>query len=400
MTLDNVIAPYDVTKFLSDYVGRQYLRIEGESGRFRHLLSWRDLNRSLACLRLGEGRVSLVRQGRSIPETSYIAQSRSGRSQYLIGPAVTRLVAAGATLVVNQVDELFPEIKQLAESCERVFHIYTTVNLYAGWRRDHGFDVHWDGHDTLILQVQGFKDWKVWAPSRLHPLDGEHKTPMPRPTLPPDWEGTLHEGDVLYMPRGWWHVASPRDDVSLHLTVGLKHPTGIDLLTWGVEHLRESVLARMDLPHWRDSEAKESWLVALRGELMSILSERPIERYFDEADSTAHTRPIVRLSEHLEKSSSVALSEDMQLRLTRGRRLALNIEGSTGVVSFTNQGTTWQCHASLIPALRLLNNVEPCTLADMRRAIDSSAIPFLYPFLLALIIGNVIWTEPGERSRV
>jgi len=42
--------------------------------------------------------------------------------------------------------------------------------MYAGWRTNNGFDLHFDDHDTMILQVFGRKRWQVFNPTRLHPF--------------------------------------------------------------------------------------------------------------------------------------------------------------------------------------------------------------------------------------
>ncbi len=66
-----------------------------------------------------------------------------------------RFLAGGATLSINKVDELFGEVQALAELVEELFRIQLGVYLYAGWRTDNGFDLHWDRHDTIILQISG-----------------------------------------------------------------------------------------------------------------------------------------------------------------------------------------------------------------------------------------------------
>ena len=48
----------------------------------------------------------------------------------------------------------------------------------------------------------------------------------------------LEAGDLLYIPRGWWHVAMPLDEPTLHLTVGVNNLTGADFLRWFADRLR------------------------------------------------------------------------------------------------------------------------------------------------------------------
>jgi len=42
----------------------------------------------------------------------------------------------------------------------------------------------------------------------------------------------INPGDLLYLPRGFWHEAeTPKDEVSCHLTIGIKSITYVDLLS-------------------------------------------------------------------------------------------------------------------------------------------------------------------------
>lgn len=393
MTLEEALAPVGIDEFLGTYVGRQYALLRGTPGRFHNLLSWHELNEALERVRVNENRVSLVRQAKGIPRESYVQSSKSGSAQYLIGPAVVKHVADGATLVVNQVDELFPDIRRLAESCERIFQVYVSANLYAGWRRDNGFDVHWDSHGTLILQLRGRKDWKVWKPTRQHPLPGDRMEITPRPTEDPIWEGALEDGDVLYMPRGWWHVAWPRDEPSVHITIGLNHPTGFDMLNWAVERMRESVGVRMDAPFWHDPETKANWLRAVREACIAALDDGALEEFMWHTTGRAHSRPVVRLPEQSIATVAPAVEDSMRLRLSRGSRLHLQSSDRGGMVTFNVNGVPWQCHEGLAPALGLLNHIEPCTLDDMRRATDARYRPLLRPFVTSLIAAGVVWGE-------
>ena len=120
-------------------------------------------------------------------------------------------------------------ITHLAESLERVFRVRIQVNAYAGWRTSHGFDLHWDDHDVFILQIAGRKKWKVYGMTRKYPLARDVEPATDKPDTPL-WEGMLEDGDLLYIPRGWWHVATPLDEPTLHLTVGVNNPNGADLL--------------------------------------------------------------------------------------------------------------------------------------------------------------------------
>jgi ribosomal protein L16 Arg81 hydroxylase len=393
MTLAEVLDPIQVDEFLQQYVGQRHLRMKGAAGRFTSLLSWQELDETLSRLRVNDDRVRLVKNGQPVPRESYVQSSQSGRAQYLIGPSLMKHVSTGATLSISQVDELFPAIRQLAESCEELFEFYVAANLYAGWRKDRGFDVHWDSHDTLILQVIGRKEWKVWKPTRLHPLQGDGRDVAPLPTEDPVWTGRLEDGDMLYMPRGWWHVAYPLDEPSVHVTMGLKHHTGLDLLTWIFKHTIDDVHMRMDIPHWRCNEERSTWVAAIRAIASSAITEDAIDGYIRSLAERAHARPIVRLPRSALEIASPTLRNDTPLRLARGRRLYIQRHERENDVTFIVKGTEWRCQETLAPALQLLNHVRPSTLSAMRATIEERVRPLLRPLVEALIQAEVIWPD-------
>ena len=116
------------------------------------------------------------------------------------------------------------------------------MNVYAGWRGSHGYDVHSDDHDVFILQVFGKKRWMLY----------DRKSTIERGTLPPDplWDQVLEDGGLLYIPRGFWHVAMPLEEPCLHLTVSVSNPVATDFLLWLAEEQRfrersEMVLSRL-----------------------------------------------------------------------------------------------------------------------------------------------------------
>lgn len=385
MTLREILAPMDLEHFLRSHLGREYALIRGSRGRFRALAAWERINGSLRRTRVDGERLWLVKNGAAIPVDAYSYAGIKGR-RYVDGPGLAQCLADGATLIMNHVDEWWPEARQLAESFEPVVGVRVSLNLYAGWGVDKGFTTHWDDHDTMICQIVGRKDWKVWAPAREHPLPEEVP---PQPDRPPVWEGTLEDGDVLYLPRGWWHVAQPRNEASVHLTGAIYLPMGSDLLMWAVSDLIES---RMSVPHWRHGEDKAAWIAALREGIRARLDDSVIDRYREALEDKARMRRSVHLPNVVTQNG--AFTDHTPLRLRVGSRLHLNRAHAAGMVTFNCQGQQWTCPESFAPALGLLNHINPCTLDDMKQVIGAGERPVVRPFVKALLAARVIWAEP------
>lgn len=393
MTLADAVAPLGLDTFLEEYLGRKFVLMRGAPGRFSQLVTLRDLSTILSRLRLPDReRISLIKNGQTIDHDLYTYVIAAG-IRFLRGADVSKQIAEGATLVVNQVEELFPEVRTLVESCEELVNIRPNANLYAGWRTDKGFNAHWDKHDTLILQVVGRKNWTVWEPTRAFPLRGDDNKLVPRPTAPPAWDGTLEDGDALYMPRGWWHVAFPRDEPSVHVTIGIKHPTGIDLLRWIAEQMRDCDVVRMDVPSWREPRQRAAWVRSLVAEFSTRFSDNLVDKYVEDSVRAASPLPVVSLPECAWSPSR--LHDLTPLRLTKSRKLVFHAPNRTNLLSFSSSGGEWKCDAALASALALLSHTNPCTLAEMDRTVTEDKRPLIRPLISALIMAEVIWPEPA-----
>ncbi len=199
-------------------------------------------------------------------------------------------LANGATLILNHADETYSPLRDLASALERVFRATVVVNLYAGWKTDPGFTAHFDDQDTFILQVYGRKQWQVWAPTRQHPLRPDIE-PAAKPEGPIYWEGILNDGEAIFMPRGWWHVAYPLNEPCMHLTVSIVSHTGVDFMKWVAEQMRISVDVRKNLPVHESPAEQDSYVNTLRNQIEQLLVPGVLEQYFGSWEGKRLQRP-------------------------------------------------------------------------------------------------------------
>ncbi len=392
MRIENVLAPLSIEGFVAESLGEQYFRQSGEAKRFESLLSWTALNETLRTLRVSGDRVRLVCNGRRVPSAEYLHSVEKSSGSQLRHDAVQRMLAQGATLVVDAIDELIPAIRELAESFERVFRIQVAVNAYVGFGRQHGFDLHWDHHDTVILQVAGRKHWRVLEPTRRHPLRSDVVVAAPPAAdVAPVWDGLLEAGSVLYMPRGWWHVATPIDEPSLHLTLGLCHPTGADFLEWAVTRMRAREEARQDLPHLAPLDRQRAYVTSLADELRTLVTARTLDDYMTWSESRLPLRP--RFSLPALRSRPWRGAADDRVWLAGARRLWLR-NGRDGELVFELAGKLWQCAAGLRSALDLLAS-SPRPLEDLLSAVDTEARPALRTLLAAMHLAGELACAPA-----
>ena len=362
MTLEHLLSPLTVDEFLTNSWGRTFKHVPGAPDKFCHLLPWQTLNEALEQHRLDFPRIRLTRDGERLQPRSYISHSNSGRKRVAVPrlcyDKLTQELNSGATLVLDAVDELFESLRALAEALELFFHERIQINAYASWKTSRGFDLHWDDHDVFILQVTGRKHWKVHGMTLAYPLTGDPKEP--KPTEPPLWDHILETGDLLYIPRGFWHVAYPLNEPTLHLTVGIHNRAGLDLLRWLVNRLRSREIFRQDLPRFASRETIQAHLTQMREELLSEWDDDILNRYFADLDASASSRP--RLSLPCAPVDSLPV-EDMLVRLLAPRPLDLKVE--SGVVRFSSQKKEWRLAVAALPILRHLNRHRLCTVSEL-----------------------------------
>ena len=365
--LEKLLEPTRREEFLASSWGKTYRHIRGWPGKFAHLLQWNQLNDILRQHRLDFPRLRLVLDGKSLPASSYLRHATVGRHKAPIPRLQPAKFAAelrrGATLVLDAVDELYQPLEDLASALELFFHEHVQINTYAGWHTSRGFDLHWDDHDVFILQVRGRKRWSVYGETRAAPSTGDAE-PNPKPTTEPLWEETLEDGDLLYIPRGWWHVAVPLAEPTLHLTVGIHNRTGLDLLRWLGERMRSSETFRRDLPRFADCREQAAHFARLREELLGELSSDLIGRYFEDLDARATERPRPSLPWSATPDLLPAPGDaPLSVRLVAPR--PLNFQVKDGVVEFACLGRRWRLAASARPLLQLLEERRVCRVSEL-----------------------------------
>lgn len=369
-SLSRLLEPHTAEEFLASSWGKTYKHIRGRRGRFAHLLPWERLNDILRQHRLDFPRLRLMRDGKSLPVNSYLRHTSGARTKTPI-PRLqpvkfTTQLRAGATLVLDAVDELHEPLEELAAGLEYFFRERIQINSYAGWHTSRGFDLHWDDHDVFILQVTGRKRWSIYGETRPHPLAGD--TDNPKPAGAPLWEATLEDGDFLYIPRGWWHVAEPLDEPTLHLTVGIHKRTGIDLLEWLARRLRASETFRQDLPRFASPSERAAHVARLGTELLAAWDDNLLERYFAELDALAEPRAGLSLP-WTATAETLPDDKEARLRLLAPRPLDLKIED--GVIEFLCHKKRWRFAADAMPVLSRLADKGgggACSVAELCEA--------------------------------
>ncbi len=349
--------------FLAQTLGRSFKVARGEAASIAGLMNWDDLNAILTHHRFEPPRFRLAANGEQVPAHTYsrpITTRRSTVWHQLQPSELHKRLAEGATLVLDAVDELHPGIGALASRLERRLRTGVQVNLYASWTGIEGFGVHWDDHDVVVVQLDGAKRWRIYGPTRTVPMHRDVESPEPPPEEPVA-DLVLTAGDVLYLPRGWWHAVAASDgEHSLHVTCGLQSTTGADLITWLSEMLRAHEAVRADVPRFGAAEEQRAFLDTI-GKLIAteLESDDLIARFSSARDATERAR----LAPSLPHITAAPPEADLQVRLATTRPVLTG--GSDGTVRLTAGGEEWTFAARAEPMLAILTDGEPHRLADL-----------------------------------
>ncbi|MEU2956403.1 JmjC domain-containing protein [Streptomyces xanthochromogenes] len=344
--------------FLAQTLHRDYRHVPSALPRaeLEALVSFDAVNDIVARHRLEPPRLRLARDGDTLPPHWYATAVTTRRSTVWqrVHPAeLHQRLAEGASLVIDQVDHLHEPIGDLAAELESWLRAPVQINLYASWTAMEGFGTHWDDHDVVVVQVEGAKRWRLFGPTRHMPLHRDVADPEPPPDDPVA-ELVMRPGDLLYLPRGWWHaVTADQDTHSLHLTCGITPPhTGARLLNWLADELLASDTFRADLPLHLDEAAQAQFLALLGKQLATVLGDPLLLHRYAAAQDAAD---MGRLRPSLPYVTTVSADPHVRVRLTTGRArvTAVTVNGDD-LVRITGAGQEVDAASAAAPLLHRL----------------------------------------------
>ncbi|MEY2248257.1 cupin domain-containing protein [Streptomyces sp. BF23-18] len=140
--------------------------------------------------------------------------------------AIARHMADGASLKLNQIGDWHRPTRAIARQLEELLPVAVNSYVFFTPEESRGMLPHRDAAHVLVIQLEGRKEWHLYAEPDQVGASAGLDVDAARPTH----VFTLEPGDVLYLPHGWPHDAVARGGDSLHLTFTLTEPTPEDLV--------------------------------------------------------------------------------------------------------------------------------------------------------------------------
>ena len=256
----DLIAPIMPDEFFGEYYGQKPLHIPGESKKFASVMSWDGLNQALAINAFWtKDNLKLYQDIAPVAVEDY-CRSVPGLGAPVMRPdpdLVKSQMSRGASLVLNSIDTLNPDIQAIADVLERTLLGYTQLNLYCSFAGHKAFDSHFDTHEVFSLHTEGEKTWNIYQGRLDNPV--HHSTFLDLTTDQHRhnrqelmMEVPMTPGDLLYLPRGQYHDALASSDGTLHLTFGVIPLRGLDIFGLLEDEAMADSLFRQDLPRAAD----------------------------------------------------------------------------------------------------------------------------------------------------
>ncbi|MGH3624847.1 MAG: JmjC domain-containing protein [Sciscionella sp.] len=324
------------------------------------------LRRSLAYPQL-----RCLQHGHDLHPRDYLTTTRTGRGQSIQVANMRQLgqfLEEGCTLVLDDIGPLDATMEVACRALGWWAGELVRVNTYLTTHDAGGWGLHWDSHDVLCVQLAGEKSWEVRGPSRPAPMERDAQ-PNTEPSTEIAWSGTMRTGDVMHIPRGWWHQATRTGSgagFSLHATFGITQRTGADWLAWVADQARADELFRRDLdqpsgPGQRSAQEHELATAAARLMRSHQSSDYLTARQHEHADGR-----------HVRTHGVFGPPEDVVCVTDFPPHL--DIHDDTAIVLAAGKKIT--VPADAVPALRPLLSGHPASVKDIAAAtgIDAAAL--------------------------
>lgn len=293
-TLDDLLHPITPAQFFADYDDRKPLHVPaGDDRRKRQVLAWADFNAMLdRTTNWSANTLRLMMNHQAVPPEQYCTTltTMEGAIPRPVPAKVEMLLATGASLVANDVMYLHPPLTAITAALGEAFGARVGANVYCSFQGVQAFGTHYDNHDVFVIHTEGEKVWNLYQGRAANPVDplpdnAETRRYFEQTRGPVIQKVVMKPGDVLYLPRGWYHDALAQDGGSLHVTFSVAPLYGRILLKLLDNAAMQNTAFRAYLPPAsRDGGAALGRRLKELGELLAALSASPA--FLDEVAMT------------------------------------------------------------------------------------------------------------------
>lgn len=390
-SIDWLFAPHTYEDFRRDWHERAPLHIpRNQAGFYRDVFSLTELERMVYDSEVGAESLVIYKDGLPARKESFTRKSpRKDPSRDVIDPdRVSALFARGCSLVFDAASNHSGPIAKLTRELEAALRHRVNANVYATPANAQGFTAHYDTHDTMILQIEGTKRWRVYHSPVELPLETQPHDKRKHDPGEAVLEFDLNPGDLLYLPRGVMHEGKASDATSVHVTFGLYPKLWLDILREALDSgaLDEPALRKAATPDGSPDAAVADALARVFSAEKVGDAAAGLDRMF----ALAFRSPLSGQLHQLERLAG--LNDDSLVAIRRPLLFVLDREPNATFLSFAGKKLNLPAHAAaLIHALDTAHAVR----AGALRAYDERALETLERLIAE---GFAVQCAPGESA--
>lgn len=253
--------------------------------------------------------------GYEVPKKEYIEPyDNLGVIEYRpITAVLYEYLRNGATLVYNRIKNE-PFVDHISKQIANYAEAHTITGGYAAFSSKSSYKSHWDTRDVYAVQLLGRKRWILRKPNFEFPLYMQQTKDFPDIKEPEEiyMDVTLEAGDILYIPRGWWHDPLPLDEETFHLAVATFAPTGFEYIQW----LQNAIPSILDCrKNFTDFEHDETMIQNISHQVAEIIKDKKYYESFMVHHMGNHQVPSILSLDVLGNGKIDQLNEDQKLCL-------------------------------------------------------------------------------------
>lgn len=235
-----------------------------DENQFKGLLDWSTLRGLIERGIIPSTRFSLKYNTENVPPLFYMDGDKVDADKF------AKLFEQGVSLITYPIESTVPALKRLCDDIEA--HIGESVRADAVVTTGAGgaLKLHYDTADVVALQIEGSKRWRVYDATVTNPVKGmSAQTP---PQSAPVFDDVLRPGDILAVPAGYWHHCDNGPGLSLHLSILIRPPTGLDAVKALLPQLVDDPIFRVPLTRFNGTAEAAVHEAALKARLIETVS--------------------------------------------------------------------------------------------------------------------------------
>lgn len=292
-TFSRLLAPVTQDQFFDEYYEKKPLYIEGAADKVENVCSWGEFNELIQKTGIWSDQTfKMVVDTERVPANEFCerAPGRDGFSLYI--PAARKVqkhLDNGASIVLDLIETLTPGIRSVSEALQMALAARISCNAYCSQNQRRAFPSHFDTMEVFALHIEGRKTWRVYEGRFEDPLEADGYV---QTSFSPDYHdkakgGVLMEidmkpGDLLYLPKGWYHDALASSDACLHLSFGTAQTTGLNFMSWVARGLYDVAVFRKPMPPHDQPAAYDAHVQELKQAFSDVLDRTEVTGQFRE----------------------------------------------------------------------------------------------------------------------